>query len=109
MRTSKSLWRSLGVVAAILSTTTATTTLAAKATPSLVVNVQNGKVLRSDDAGHAWYPASTTKLMTAYLALEALRAGRLRLDDDILFSRKALGQESVESGLKPAAPIADVR
>ena len=98
-----SLWRCLGVAAAMLSSTTLA--MAAKATPSLVVDVQSGEVLRSDDAGHAWYPASTTKLMTAYLALEALRAGSLRLDDDVVFSKKALAQESVESGLKPGSVL----
>lgn len=103
MLKSKFFWRALGAAAAILSSTTFA--LAANGTPSLVVDVQSGQVLRSDDAGHAWYPASTTKLMTAYLALQELRAGRLRLDDDVVFSRRALAQESVESGLKPGSVL----
>ncbi|MCA0421307.1 MAG: D-alanyl-D-alanine carboxypeptidase, partial [Proteobacteria bacterium] len=51
----------------------------AQATPSLLVDTGSLQVLRSKDAGRAWYPASTTKLMTAFVAFEQLRAGRVAL------------------------------
>jgi len=75
----------------------------AQATPSLLVDTGSLQVLRSKDAGRAWYPASTTKLMTAFVAFEQLRAGRVALAQDVTFSRKALARESVQSGLKPGS------
>lgn len=72
-----------------------------RATPSLLVDTGSLEVLRAEGAGRAWYPASTTKLMTAFVAFEHLRAGRLTLGQDIIFSRKALARESVKSGLVP--------
>lgn len=38
---------------------------AVHATPSLVVDLDSRAVLQENDAGHPWYPASTTKLMSA--------------------------------------------
>lgn len=75
----------------------------AQATPSLLVDTGSLQVFRSKDAGRAWYPASTTKLMTAFVAFEQLRAGRVALGQDVAFSRKALARESVQSGLKPGS------
>jgi D-alanyl-D-alanine carboxypeptidase len=74
---------------------------AVQATPSLLVDTGSLEVLRAEGAGRAWYPASTTKLMTAFVAFEQLRAGRLTLGQDIVFSREALARESVKSGLVP--------
>ena len=45
------------------------------ATPYVVAEVASGRVLMSEDATMPWYPASVTKLMTAYVALQAA-AGR---------------------------------
>lgn len=78
-------------------------TSSAQATPSLLVDTDSLQVLRSSEAGRAWYPASTTKLMTAYVTFEQLQAGRITLDQDIVFSPKALARESVQSGLAPGS------
>ena len=43
---------------------------------AIVVDAQSGVVLQSIDAHARWYPASLTKVMTVYLALEAIEAGR---------------------------------
>ena len=50
---------------------------AAAAGPSLVVDVDSGQALIENDATEPWYPASLTKLMTTYVALDAVRDGRL--------------------------------
>jgi len=47
-----------------------------EASPRLLVDMQSGEVLFSDDAAVSWHPASLTKLMTAYLAFKAVREGR---------------------------------
>ena len=46
--------------------------------PALVMDVDSGKVLYAERATDPWYPASIKKLMTAYVALSAVRAGRGR-------------------------------
>ena len=35
-----------------------------------MVEVESGKVLHAENAGHPWYPASITKLMTIYVTLQ---------------------------------------
>ena len=37
----------------------------------LVVEADTGKVLHAEHATHPWYPASITKIMTAYVTLQA--------------------------------------
>src|SRR5215212_12224793 len=46
----------------------------------LVVEADTGKVLEAQNATYPWYPASVTKLMTAYVTLKAVKEGRLSLD-----------------------------
>lgn len=77
--------------------------LSVRATPSLVVDAATLDILHAEDAGDAWYPASTTKLMTAFVVFEELRAGRISLDTDIVFSRNALAKETLGSSLTPGS------
>jgi D-alanyl-D-alanine carboxypeptidase (penicillin-binding protein 5/6) len=55
----------------------------------LLVDVQSGQALAAKDADARLEPASLTKLMTAYLSLQALKEGRLRLDQPLPVSAKA--------------------
>ncbi len=71
----------------------------AGATPALVVDVATSQVLHAEEAGRPWYPASTTKLMTAYVVFEALRAGEVRPDTPVVMSRNAMSQASLHAGL----------
>ncbi len=48
------------------------------ANPRLVVDVKTLKVVEHQDVDRKWYPASLTKLMTAYTVFRAIRAGRSR-------------------------------
>ena len=59
------------------------------ATPSLVADLVTGEVLAQEDATRPWYPASLTKLMTAYVALQAVRDGRLSMDTPFVVSTRA--------------------
>lgn len=45
----------------------------ALAGPTLVLDADTGAVLHADKAGTPWYPASLTKLLTAYITFERLR------------------------------------
>ncbi len=78
---------------------------ASKANPTLVVDMRSGQVISADDATRPWHPASTTKLMTAYVALKMLKAGQVKLDTPLQGSRKAASQKPSKIGIKPGQII----
>lgn len=71
----------------------------ARATPVLVVDTADHQVLYQEEADVPWYPASTTKLMTALVVFEALRAGQVTLTTPVVMTRNATKQAFLESGL----------
>lgn len=79
--------------------------VAAQATPSLVIDVESGKVLLAEDATKPWYPASITKLMTAYVTFKALRAGRLTPETLITVSENAAAQKPSKMGFKVGTQV----
>ena len=46
----------------------------AAAEATLIVEADSGKVLHAENATMPWYPASTSKLMTVYVTLQAVKA-----------------------------------
>jgi D-alanyl-D-alanine carboxypeptidase len=79
--------------------TTKTKKKTAHAGPSIVYDPASGEVLSQVDAGAPWYPASLTKLMTAYLTFGALKAGRFTLKDKITVSRYAQSMPPSKLGM----------
>ena len=72
---------------------------------SIVVDAGSGEVLHEMNADVANYPASLTKIMTLYLTFEALKAGRISLDDEIPISDHASIQAPSKLGLEPGQSI----
>jgi len=72
---------------------------AAATGPALVFEATSGKVLYAEDVDNQWYPASLTKLMTAYLAFEAVKSGRLSLKSKISCSAAAHKEPPSKIGL----------
>ena len=72
---------------------------------SLVVDVETGQVASADAPNHLWYPASLTKMMTIYVALSEIEAGRLSFDDTITVTAHAAGQSPVKFGLRAGQTI----
>lgn len=66
----------------------------------LLVDASTLQVLYAEDAGQPWHPASVTKLMTAYLAFAAIKAGRVTLDTPVTISQHAWNQAPAKSGLE---------
>lgn len=62
-----------------------------------VVDVGTGQILYAHELLARRFPASTTKLMTTLLCLEAVEAGRVQLDEMVSVSREA--SQVLESGL----------
>ena len=67
--------------------------------PTLLFEPASGEVLSQDRAGEPWYPASLTKLMTAYLVFGELRQGHLALDRKIVVSIAAQAQPPSKIGI----------
>lgn len=77
----------------------------AQATPSLLVDLDSGDVLAREEATRSWYPASISKLMTAYVALQQVRAGRVTLDTPLIVSKRAARMAPSKMGFKPGSEI----
>jgi D-alanyl-D-alanine carboxypeptidase len=86
-------WKELALIASLFLPASA------HATPVLVVDADSQRVLYQEDAGVPWYPASTTKLMTAFVVFEALRSGEVNLATPVTMTRNATKQAFLESGL----------
>ena len=67
--------------------------------PYIVIDATTGEILLQRDAGALWFPASLTKVMTAYLVFEELKAGRLQLDTPVTMSKTAHDIEGVNLGV----------
>lgn len=78
---------------------------AQSAGPALVIDAASGAVLHEERASQAWHPASTTKMMTAYVALRAVRAGRIGLETPIPASALAAKQPRVKVYIKAGQEI----
>ena len=55
----------------------------------LLMDAQSGAVLAENNADERVEPASLVKIMTAYLVFRELKAGNLRLDEEVLVSERA--------------------
>ncbi|ODA66274.1 D-alanyl-D-alanine carboxypeptidase DacF precursor [Methyloligella halotolerans] len=71
----------------------------AHAGPALVFEPYNGTVFYAEDPDVPWFPASLTKLMTAYIAFSDIRAGRVTMDTMISCSAHAQSQAPTKLGL----------
>lgn len=77
----------------------------AMAGPALLFDASNGKVLYAEDQDHQWFPASLTKIMTAYLTFEALKSGKLAPDAKVSCSESAHAQPPSKIGLPVGAEM----
>ncbi len=75
----------------------------AGAMSTIVVDVATGKVLSQDEASERRYPASTTKLMTAYLAFRAIEAGDAAFDTPVVMTREAAAEAPSKMWYEPGS------
>ena len=71
----------------------------------LLVEADTGKVLHAENATMPWYPASTSKLMTVYVTLQAVKAQRITLDTLFTVTARAASQPPSKIGFKPGTKI----
>lgn len=72
---------------------------------AIVIDAQTGAVLHAENADEPRYPASLTKMMTLYLAFEALDEGRLSLEDRLTVSAAANSMSPTKLGLPVGASL----
>jgi len=72
---------------------------------AIVLDAKTGEVLYSKNADSSRYPASITKIMTLYLAFDALSTGRLKSNDTITVSAHAASMAPSHLGLRPGETI----
>jgi D-alanyl-D-alanine carboxypeptidase len=78
---------------------------AARSEAWLVIEADSGRVLQADNATMPWYPASVTKIMTAYVTLKAVKEGRLTLEQTLTVSPVAASQAPSKMGFKPGTQV----
>jgi len=66
----------------------------------LLIDFESGNVITSKNADERMEPASLTKMMTAYIVLGELKAGRVHLDDQVRISEKAWRMEGSRTFVK---------
>jgi len=80
-------------------------TQAASAIPYIAVDVQTGRILAHKDAFDRWYPASLTKIMTAYVTFRALQTGKVSLTTPVTISAYAANVPPSKSGYLPGSTL----
>jgi len=70
-----------------------------------LVDARTGKVLYASNADARLHPASLTKMMTLYIAFEAVEHGEIGLDDYVTVSKNAASEPPSKLGLRAGQKI----
>ena len=99
--------RAAAIAAAFLgaSATLAASPLGPARTSAILVDADSSRILYSRGAEQIGHPASITKVMTLFLAFDALAEGRLSLTDRIVMSRHAASMSPSKLGLAPGQSL----
>lgn len=100
----------MAVLIRIILACVALALLAAKARaeghgPSLLFDPVTHEVLAADRVGEPWYPASLSKLMTAYVVFHKLKAGTMKLDQQLTVSELASSMPPSKIGVKAGKTV----
>jgi D-alanyl-D-alanine carboxypeptidase len=71
----------------------------------IVVDAGSGAVLAEKNAFQAWYPASITKLMTAYVTFRAMREGLVAPTSPVTITKNAASRPPSKMGFKVGTVI----
>lgn len=72
---------------------------------AITIDAQSGRILAQSNPHKSLYPASLTKMMTLFLAFEALDKGKLHPNKFLTVSRRAVNQQPSKLGLRVGEPI----
>jgi D-alanyl-D-alanine carboxypeptidase len=82
--------------------------LSAMAAPyaAYVIDARTGEVLHARNADTRLHPASLTKMMTLYIAFDAIKRGEISLDTQVKISQHAASEPPSKLGMRPGQTIA---
>ncbi|QFT29245.1 D-alanyl-D-alanine carboxypeptidase [Roseibium porphyridii] len=66
----------------------------------ILVDAKSGAVIDQKNATRKWYPASLTKMMTAYVTFKAIREGRATLNSAVVQSKNSISEPPSKMGFK---------
>ena len=72
---------------------------------SVVMDNRNGEILRSRNSNTRLHPASLTKMMTLYIAFEAIKNQEILADTMVVISKKAASEPPSKIGLRSGQSI----
>ena len=72
---------------------------------AMVMDARTGEVLHSRNADTRLHPASLTKMMTLYIAFQAIQRGEITLDTEVKISRNASSEPPSKLGLRSGQTI----
>ena len=79
--------------------------LSARPYAYVVADARDGKIINSHNSRQIVHPASLTKMMTLYLAFDAIRYGRLKLDQKVTISKNAASEPPSKFWYKPGQRV----
>ena len=79
--------------------------LSARTYAYVVADARDGKIINSHNSRQIVHPASLTKMMTLYLAFDAIRYGRLKLDQKVTISKNAASEPPSKFWYKPGQRV----
>ena len=79
--------------------------LSARTYAYVVADARDGKIINSHNSRQIIHPASLTKMMTLYLAFDAIRYGRLKLDQKVIISKNAASEPPSKFWYKPGQRV----
>ena len=71
----------------------------------IVIDARSGQVIREQNADARLHPASLTKMMTLYIAFDAINRGEIGLDDYVTVTAHAASEAPSKLYLKPGQKI----
>ena len=71
----------------------------------LVFDARSGEVVAKHNPDQKWYPASITKLMTTWVVLQAIRAGRITPATLVPMTPQGARQPPSKMGFKPGEAV----
>jgi len=97
----------LGLVFLFLLVAGAIAPVAGWAAPyaALVMDARTGEVIHARNADTRLHPASLTKMMTLYIAFQAIQRGEISLDTEVTITRLAAAQPPSRLGLRTGQTI----
>ncbi|WP_106745029.1 D-alanyl-D-alanine carboxypeptidase family protein [Yoonia maritima] len=72
---------------------------------AMVMDARTGEVLHSRNADTRLHPASLTKMMTLYIAFQAIERGEITLDTEVRISRNAASEPPSKLGVRSGQTI----